>query len=80
MVFDEALDIAERHLVDGATLQELKEAVRDLRALSRESVLADLVEQKIATIEARQMLRQVPHAPGFFGSAASQDCNISRGR
>lgn len=80
MAFDEALDIAERQLVDGATLQELKEAVRDLRALSRESALADLVEQKIAAIESRQMLRQVPCAPGFFGAVASQNCNAPRNR
>lgn len=43
--------IAERHLVDGATLNELKEAVRNLRALTPNSALADLVEARITAIE-----------------------------
>jgi hypothetical protein len=34
MHFHKALFIAERNLIDGATLDELKEAVRDLRALT----------------------------------------------
>jgi hypothetical protein len=43
--------IAEKNLIDGATLDELKEAVRDLRALTPNSVLADLVENRIEMIE-----------------------------
>ena len=80
MAFDQALDIAERQIIDGATLQELKDAVRDLRVLSHESALADLVEQKIAALEARQMLRDVPHAPGFFGCAATRAGAVSARR
>ena len=51
MQFDKALLIAEKNLTDGATLDELKEAVTDLRALTPNSVLADLVENRIKTIE-----------------------------
>jgi hypothetical protein len=51
MQFDKALLIAEKNLIDGATLDELKEAVRDLRALTPNSVLADLVENRIEVIE-----------------------------
>ncbi|MBZ6078090.1 hypothetical protein [Microvirga puerhi] len=65
MEFDDALDIAERQLIDGATLQELKEAAQDLRALSRESALADLVEQKIASIETRRTNSCMPPSSSF---------------
>jgi hypothetical protein len=51
MQFDKALLIAENNLIDGATLDELKEAVTDLRALTPNSVLADLVENRIEVIE-----------------------------
>ncbi|MFL4994850.1 MAG: hypothetical protein ACJ8DV_26660 [Microvirga sp.] len=51
MQFDKALLIAEKNLIDGATLDELKEAVTNLRALTPNSVLADLVENRIKTIE-----------------------------
>ena len=51
MQFDKALLIAEKNLIDGATLDELKEAVRDLRALTPNSVLVDLVENRIEMIE-----------------------------
>jgi hypothetical protein len=47
MDFDRATIMAEENLIEGATLDELKEVVRDLRALSSDSVLADLVEAKI---------------------------------
>ena len=43
----DAKAMAARNLTEGATLEELREAVRDLRALSPESALADLVEAKI---------------------------------
>ena len=39
--------IAVKSLIDGATVDELREAAIDLRALSPESALADLVEAKI---------------------------------
>ena len=42
--------MAARNLTEGATLEELREAARDLRALSPESALADLVEAKIERI------------------------------
>jgi len=44
--------MAARNLTEGATLEELREAARDLRALSPESALADLVEAKIERIVA----------------------------
>jgi len=40
--------IAVRNLTRGASLAELREAARDLRALSPGSALADLVDAKIA--------------------------------
>ena len=51
MQFDKALLIAKKNLIDGATLDELKEAVTNLRALTPNSVLADLVENRIKMIE-----------------------------
>jgi hypothetical protein len=54
MVYAKALRIAERTLIDGATLAELKQASRDLRALAPDSALADLVDAKIKSIESRQ--------------------------
>jgi hypothetical protein len=53
MEFSEAVSVAERRLTEGASLDDLKEVVRDLRALSRRSVLADLIEIKIARLEGR---------------------------
>ena len=47
MDFKEAKAMAAKNLTEGATLRELWEAARDLRALSPESALADLVEAKI---------------------------------
>jgi hypothetical protein len=43
----DAKAIAAKNLIDGATMDELREAVNDLRALSPESALADLVVAKI---------------------------------
>ena len=43
----DAKTIAAKNLIDGATVDELREAVNDLRALSPESALAELVEAKI---------------------------------
>lgn len=42
---------AGKNITEGATLDELKEAARDLRALAPDSALADLVESKIEAIE-----------------------------
>jgi hypothetical protein len=44
---NDAKTIAAKNLIDGATVDELREAANDLRALSPESALADLVEAKI---------------------------------
>ncbi len=51
MAFDKATCDAAQHLAEGADLQELKEAVQDLRALSPDSVLAQLVEEKIERLQ-----------------------------
>jgi hypothetical protein len=51
MQFREAVCVAERNLTAGASIDELKELVRDLRALSRSSVLADLINIKIMRLE-----------------------------
>ena len=47
MDFDHAKDLAARNLTTDATLDELREAAQDLRALSPDSALAELVEAKI---------------------------------
>jgi len=54
MFYEKALRVAERTLINGATLVELKQASKDLRALTPDSVLADLVEAKIKLIESQQ--------------------------
>jgi hypothetical protein len=54
MFYAKALQIAERTLVDGATLEELKQASKDLRALTPNSALADLVDAKVKLIKSRQ--------------------------
>jgi hypothetical protein len=51
---NEANAIAAKNLIDGATVDELREAANDLRALSPESALADLVEAKIERMLAEQ--------------------------
>lgn len=53
MNFSEALRTAERNLTQGATLTELRELAHDLRALTPDSLLADLVEIRIQVIEGR---------------------------
>jgi hypothetical protein len=50
MVFDKAKQAAGTHLISGATLDELKAAASDLRALSEDSALAELVDAKIKQI------------------------------
>ncbi len=54
MCYSRALRIAERTLIDGATLAELRQASKDLRAMTPDSALADLVDAKIEAIERRQ--------------------------
>ena len=50
MSFEAAKAAAERHLIDGANLDELRRAAQDLRSLSPDSALADAVEAKIREI------------------------------
>jgi hypothetical protein len=45
--------MAERNLTEGATLAELRELASDLRALTPDSLLADLIEIRIQVIEGR---------------------------
>jgi hypothetical protein len=61
-------------MIDGATLQELKDSVRDLRALSQESALADLVEQKISAIESSRNRMPLGFEPGLMKAQAAQSC------
>ena len=51
MRLNEVLAVAGRCAIDSATLLDLKEAIQELRAHSRNSVLADLGEDKITDIE-----------------------------
>jgi hypothetical protein len=53
MNFSEALRMAERNLSEGATLAELRQLACDLRALTPDSLLADLIEIRIQVIEGR---------------------------
>ncbi|WP_134499675.1 hypothetical protein [Microvirga pakistanensis] len=54
MVYEKVSQIAERTLVDRATLAELKQASKDLRVMTPDSALADLVDAKIKLVEGRQ--------------------------
>ncbi len=58
MAFDKATCDAAQHLAEEADLQELKEAVQDLRALSPDSVLAQLVEEKIERLQEKDEERR----------------------
>jgi hypothetical protein len=51
MNFGPAHRVAAKTFADVPTLQELKEAVRHVRALTPHSPLADLAEMKISAIE-----------------------------
>jgi hypothetical protein len=54
LAIDDRNRAAAAHLMSGATLDELKIAASDLRALSPNSVLAELVEEKIKEILSQQ--------------------------
>ncbi len=58
MSYEAAKVAAGQHLTDGASLDHLKEAAADLRSLSPESALAELVEAKI-----RRLLAGGEHPP-----------------
>jgi hypothetical protein len=52
MQCQDVISLVERQFVRGATVDELRVVVEDLRALSRESLLADFVEGRLLGIEA----------------------------
>jgi hypothetical protein len=54
MPFDNAAANAAQHLASGATVDELRSAVQDLRDLSPDSVLATLVEEKIERLLSKE--------------------------
>jgi hypothetical protein len=54
MQCQDVISFVERQFVQGATVDELRVVVEDLRALSRESLLADFVEGRRLTIEANE--------------------------
>ena len=58
---NDAKAIAAKNLIDGATVDELREAANDLRALSPESALAELVEAKIERMLTEQNDNQAAH-------------------
>jgi hypothetical protein len=51
MQCQDVISLVERQFVRGATVDELRVVVEDLRALSRESLLADFVEGRLLAIE-----------------------------
>ena len=52
MQCQDVISLVERQFVRGATVDELRVVVEDLRALSRESLLADFVEGRLLAIDA----------------------------
>ncbi len=54
MQCQDVISFVERQFVQGATVDELRVVVEDLRALSRESLLADFVEGRLLAIEASE--------------------------
>ncbi|HEX2554293.1 MAG TPA: hypothetical protein VHL98_11360 [Microvirga sp.] len=51
MIFDIATSDVPEHLTELADLHELREALRNLRAIAPDSVLAQLVEDKIERLQ-----------------------------
>lgn len=51
MRFRRALLTAERKRIDRTTLAEIKQALKDLRALAPDSVLAELADARVRAIE-----------------------------
>ena len=63
MAFDrETREVAE-HLTSGADLDELKAVAKDLRTLSPDSALAQLVEEKIERLQGKVDVRRRATAP-----------------
>jgi hypothetical protein len=59
MDLDRAQAMAAKNLINGASLDELHEIAQDLRALSPDSVLAELVEAKIERLLRHQLVIQL---------------------
>jgi hypothetical protein len=59
MDLNRAQAIAAKSLINGASLDELHEVAQDLRALSPDSVLAELVEAKIERLLRHQLVIQL---------------------
>ena len=60
---NDAKAMAARNLTEGATLEVLRETARHLRALSRDSALADVVEAKIEQLLAESAQTEPSHNP-----------------
>lgn len=73
---NDAPAMAARTLIKGATLEELREAVRDLRALSPDSALAALVEAQIEQLMAGSEQRDI----GAKGAAFAHPLPVRRWR
>jgi len=54
MGFKKAVEIAAKTLTSDATLDELEEAAENLRALTSDSALAEIVERKIEQILSKE--------------------------
>jgi hypothetical protein len=59
MDLNRAQAMAAKNLINGASLDELHEVAQDLRALSPDSVLAELVEAKIERLLRHQLVIQL---------------------
>ena len=59
MDLNRAQAMAAQNLINGASLDELHEVAQDLRALSPDSVLAELVEVKIETLLRHRLVIQL---------------------
>jgi hypothetical protein len=55
MQCQDVIAVVERQFVQGATVDELRVVVDDLRALSQESLPADFVEGRLLAIEASSL-------------------------
>ena len=59
MDLNRAQAMAAKNLINGASLDELHEVAQDLRALSPDSVLAELVEAKIERLLRHRLVIQI---------------------
>ena len=68
---NDAKIMAARKLTEGASVDELREVARDLRALSPDSALADLVEAEIERIRAVTRKQDGSARPAYGGRVGS---------